>query len=1126
MLRRHTRAIVVTALALVVVAAGLVAAVTRNSTASSALRLKATRGDIDSGGTAAARPRGGSEGLAAEDYRASIRAYPAAQVAPAWLQNERATFGRLAARTPEAAPNPGLLNVWQDYGPQQHATEPGILNFSGATYHTASRTAALAISPTCGAAVSPYRCRMWAGPVGGGIWRTDDATAPDPVWQYVSGNQLGINSIGKIVLDPNDPTERTLYVGTGEPNNCSSGCEAGVGVYKSTDAGSSWTKLGDTCVSNAVNACSTPGVDAFLGRGISEIVVERGNPQHLFVGSAVAARSISHVIIGPEAQVRDEPGANPTGLYESTDGGATFTPVWLPYATPATTPVRRGIMDVGLDPLDSKAVYASALARGVYRRCPTTANTSCGGEVAGGTLPATDFKQVFAPRLSDPLSRERTMFDLTVKNSKTRIYITTGENGGAPFAGEAPSSFWRTDNANQTSSVLLASEPAGAATPPAGSGNPFPATYNSGWQILTANSTASPYWATRGFCTGQCAYDQDVYTPRNRPDDVYVIGSYQYGEIPCYTKGVGCGSGISDGRGVLYSNTAGDPDPANGDRTFTDMTFDAQNVPASWCALGAAGLPCLVAQHSIHPDQHEILINPARAAQFFEGSDGGINRASGTYTNLSRACSFRGVPAAGVPSLSGNALVQCQRLLSRIPTTLGDINTRLGNTIQFENVAVDPLRPCNVIGGTQDNGTWMPVNCDPDEWTQVIYGDGGDAGFDSYYDQSTAATGKPWVFNEFTGPFTAANFRGGTPDKWVDIFYPMLLSGENVGFYWPQISDPNPPLFNGAGVCNQQLPGCVRTHPIYSGLQHVWRSWAFGAGSSITVPQQVTPDIANYEANCPDFFATPTTCGDFQPLGGPVGTNSPGDLTGTGGGSSPYGTTRPGSQISWVSRRGADRSTMWATTSTGRVFITRNADALDPASVVWYRLDSLPTPSFSGNCPTAAGANPTAPPEGSVNCSPDRHPNGIYPDPSNPNVAYIAYSGFNGATPGTPGHVFRVTITNGISGTPTGATFTNLGVEGGTSAFPTSTNSGDLPINDIVMDDATGALYAASDFGVLKGTPGAGGSFGWTVTPGMPRQEITHLAIVPGQRDACRSCSIRLIYAATHAQGVWLYKLS
>ena len=130
----------------------------------------------------------------------------------------------------------------------------------------------------------------------------------------------------------------------------------------------------------------------------------------------------------------------------------------------------------------------------------------------------------------------------------------------------------------------------------------------------------------------------------------------------------------------------------------------------------------------------------------------------------------------------------------------------------------------------------------------MIYGDGGNAGYD--------ATNPTWRFNEFTGGFSDSNFENGDPTKWVITSAPIVNSGEAVAFYWPQIADPNP------------APG---THPIYSGAQHVWRTLAFGAGHAGNVPQDSTPDIAGYEANCPEFAVSSTQvgCGDYRPLGGP-----------------------------------------------------------------------------------------------------------------------------------------------------------------------------------------------------------------------------------------------------------------
>jgi hypothetical protein len=985
-----------------------------------------------------------------EAYKSAARTYPANVIPPSMVQNAKNTFNGIAAQG-----DPGNNNHWQSYGPLQNSIQPGVLSFSGATTPTASRDTALVVAPTC----VPGNCRLWVGTAGGGVWRTDDALAADPSWTWLTG-VLALNSVGALVADPNDSSGNTLYVGTGEGNRCSSGCEAGVGIYKTTNGGNSWTKLPDACVSNTTYSCANSG-DAFLGRGINQVVVDPTNPQHLFVGSALAIRGLSHVIgLAGETQ-RFEPGANPVGVYESSDGGQTFTEVWDGNGSTF------GATDVGLDPQDPTTVYASAFDQGVWRRSPSL----------DGTTSPTAFEQVFAPQFPGG-GTDRTMFALTVKNAQTRIYLLDGTANGGGSGAATASNFWRTDNAGQTAAALLASQTTGGTVPP-GNGNPFPATYN-GWQLLTAKTTASPYYATDDTCTGQCWYDEDVYTPAGLPDTVYVIGSYNYGELPCNTKGVGCGNGRSNGRAVMYSTTAGDPDAsATGtalNRTFTDLTYDMQDTPASWCGLGADGellfggvsadFACLWAPDNIHPDQHAIVVNPSNPTQIFESSDGGVIRTDATFGDLSSRCNSNERPLLGAASLTN-----CGRMLSRVPNLITHIDLNL-DTLQFIGVAINPSNPAEVQGGTQDNGTWSNNNPQNDQnnWPQNIYGDGGNSGYDG--------TNPTWRFNEFTSAFTDANFENGDPTKWVIISAPLVNSGEAVGFYWPEIGDPNPPT--GA-------------HPIFSGLQHVWRSWALGAGANPTaVPQDTTPDIANYEANCPEFTTSGAQvgCGDFQPLGGPQGSNNAGDLTGT-----VYGADRTGGAVSWIVRNNADHGTLWTTTSAGRVFVTHNADASDPATVVWHRIDNA--------------------------TSPTRYPSSIYPDPDNVNHAWVTYSGYNAATPTTPGHVFDVRE----GGTAPGSgSFTNLQVERGTATFPTPTGTGDLPINDIVRDDAKKKLYVATDFGVVRGNNDGRGD--WRVTPDLPRFEITHLEIQPSARvPTCVGLSRRncptLIYAATHSQGMW-----
>src|SRR5206468_7101176 len=323
-----------------------------------------------------------------EAYKSAARTYPANVIPPSMVQNAKNTFNRIAAHG-----DPQGNNHWQPYGALQNAIEPGVLAFTGKTDTTATRSPALVIAPTC----VPGNCRLWVGAAGGGVWRTDDALAANPSWTYLTGG-IAQNSVGALTADPNDSSGNTLYLGTGEANRCSSGCEAGVGIYKTTNGGNSWTKLADTCVSNATYACVSPGTDAFLGRSVGKILVDPTNPNHIYAASALGVRGLSHVI-GNGGTTRTPPGANPVGLYESTDGGATFTEVWNGNGSTF------GVRHAALDPLDPQTVYASAFDQGLWRR-----STS----LDGSSTPY-DFHQVFAPR-NPGGGTDRVMLAPTVKN--------------------------------------------------------------------------------------------------------------------------------------------------------------------------------------------------------------------------------------------------------------------------------------------------------------------------------------------------------------------------------------------------------------------------------------------------------------------------------------------------------------------------------------------------------------------------------------------------------------------------------------------------------------------------------------------------------------------------------------
>jgi len=128
---------------------------------------------------------------------------------------------------------------------------------------------------------------FYFGAVNGGIWKTSDAGT---VWKPILDNQP-VGSIGAIAVAPSDP--KTIYAGTGE-SDIRSDLSSGNGVYKSMDAGSTWTHVGleDT-------------------RQISRIVVDPRDPNVVYVGV------LGHAY-GPNEQ---------RGVYKSVDGGTHWAKV-------------------------------------------------------------------------------------------------------------------------------------------------------------------------------------------------------------------------------------------------------------------------------------------------------------------------------------------------------------------------------------------------------------------------------------------------------------------------------------------------------------------------------------------------------------------------------------------------------------------------------------------------------------------------------------------------------------------------------------------------------------------------------------------------------------------------------
>jgi len=150
------------------------------------------------------------------------------------------------------------------------------------------------------------------GAVAGGVWKTTNAGAS---WTPLTDSTT-IRSIGAIEVAPSDPN--VIYVGTGE--SCIRGdISYGDGVWKSTDAGKTWVHMGldDT-------------------RHIAKVVINPHNPDIVFIAA------LGHAF-GPNSD---------RGVYRSADGGKTWTKVL--YHDEKT-----GAIDLVMDPANPRIMFAA-----------------------------------------------------------------------------------------------------------------------------------------------------------------------------------------------------------------------------------------------------------------------------------------------------------------------------------------------------------------------------------------------------------------------------------------------------------------------------------------------------------------------------------------------------------------------------------------------------------------------------------------------------------------------------------------------------------------------------------------------------------------------------------------------
>ncbi len=196
----------------------------------------------------------------------------------------------------------------------------------------------------------------------GGVWKTVDGGIHfEPIF-----DRPGVSlSMGWMAIAPSN--SNVLYLGTGEPMHARASTH-GNGVWKSTDAGKTWTHVGLT-----------------KSYFIPKIEVDNKNPDIVYVAA--------------EGKLYDNEMDCERGLYKSIDGGKT----WM--NTTASLLKDRGVGDFVIDPTNSNVIIATAYK--TYRRAWTYMDRHVGNGIIKSTDGGKTWTQLTAglPGADVPLGR-------------------------------------------------------------------------------------------------------------------------------------------------------------------------------------------------------------------------------------------------------------------------------------------------------------------------------------------------------------------------------------------------------------------------------------------------------------------------------------------------------------------------------------------------------------------------------------------------------------------------------------------------------------------------------------------------------------------------------------------------
>ena len=240
---------------------------------------------------------------------------------------------------------------------------------------------------------------FYIGQVNGGVWKSDDYGR---TWTPIFDSQP-TQSIGAIAVAPSDPN--IIYVASGEGLQRPD-LSVGDGIYKSTDAGKSWTHLG-----------------LRDGQQIPALVVDPHDPNRVF------AAVLGHPY-GPNEE---------RGIFRSTDGGVTWEKVLFKNEN-------TGGSDIEMDPKNPDVLYAALWEA---RQGPWEYGNGYGG-TDGGLFKSTDGGTTWR-QLTNGLPKDLVQIYVAIAPSEpNRLYATVGTTKPSAYESGAGLGVYRSDDGGET----------------------------------------------------------------------------------------------------------------------------------------------------------------------------------------------------------------------------------------------------------------------------------------------------------------------------------------------------------------------------------------------------------------------------------------------------------------------------------------------------------------------------------------------------------------------------------------------------------------------------------------------------------------------------------------------------